>query len=158
MSCTHALPTADEAWRDIKLAAELEGLSVEELTRKGATIYARRLIAKRDALLSLLRPAPWRQFRLEDGGKEVSFRVRISTSVFAQALFIERNIRQDNGGGYSDDACEIAEEHMCSRLMDLPVKTKAVREARAMYFRDWLECIGNLEERLAEIEREVEHD
>lgn len=156
MSCTPTQAAADEARRDVELAAELEGLSVEELTRKGATIYARSLLAMRDAL-PLMRPAPWRQFRIEDGGKEVSFRVRISTSVFSQAVFIERNIRLGNGGEYSEDACEIAEGYMRARLMNIQAKNKTDRNVINQSFIKWLEDNGELMKWLEEIDREVEH-
>ena len=156
MSGTLKLPTPAEAWADINRAAELEGLSAAELIRKGADIYARQLLAKHDAL-PMLRPSPWRQFRVEDGGCTVSFRVRVPLHTFSEAAFIEWNVRKRNGGGYSEDACEIAESHMCTRLNNLPVRNKAERQAREKAYIEWLEAQGNLMSRLKEIEMEVEH-
>lgn len=153
MSCTPTLPTADEAWRDIKLAAELEGLSEEELTRKGATIYARRLLAQRDALF-LLSPEPWRQFRLLDDGYFVSFVVCIPTPTFSQAVSIENEILKAKGWIGNVDACEFAEAQLCARLDELAANS-GNRDIFAPS--EWLKAQHTLENRLKEIEKEVEH-
>lgn len=156
MSCTPTLPTADEARRDVKLAAELEGLSVEELTRKGATIYARQLLAKRD-VLPLLRPAPWRQFRLEDGGTEVSFRVRIPTGVFAQAVFVEKQCMKVSNSLHNVDACELIETHLNAHLTFTATTDQKKRREREKIFNEWMGEQGDWVWRLAELEKEVEH-
>lgn len=138
-----------------RAAAELAGVSVEDLIRKGAMKYALQLLAKYDAL-PLLRPEPWRQFRIEDGGA-VSFRVRLPLNTFSRALYIEHRIRKENGGGYCDDACELAEMQLLARLDNLPVKNKKEREAQEEAYKQWLDAQINLAARLKEIEKEVEH-
>lgn len=156
MSDTPTLHTADEARRDIELAAALEGVSVEELTERGASIYARKLLAERDAI-PLLHPESWRQFRLEDGGMNVSFRVRIPTFLFSHALFIEREMRQIYSDGCSDDACEIAEKHMCAQLNNMPAKNKEERKARTKAYKEQIKAQVELTKRLIDIEKGVEH-
>lgn len=154
MSCTPTQAAADEAWRDVKLAAALEGLSEEELTRKGATIYARRILAQRDALL-LLSPEPWRQFRLLDDGHFVSFVVCIPTPTFSQAVSIEKDILKAKGWIGNIDACGFAEAQLCARLDEL-----AINSSNRDIFEpsEWVKAQYTLEERLAELEKEVEHE
>lgn len=154
MSDTPTLPTADEARRVIELAAALEGLSEEELTRKGATIYARRILAQRDALL-LLSPEPWRKFRLLDDGHFVSFVVRIPTPTFSQAVSIEKDILKAKGWIGNIDACGFAEAQLYASLEEL-----AINSSNRDIFEpsEWVKAQHTLEERLKEIEQEVEHE
>ena len=141
---------------EVQRAAELCGVSTREIIRRGAAIYALQLLAKYDAL-PLTRPEPWRQFRVEDGGHFVSFRVRLPLSTFSQAVYIAQQVRKENGGGAGEDACEIAEGHLISRLSNLPAKNKKEREARNKAFMQWIDTQKDLAERLHEIESEVEN-
>lgn len=141
---------------EVTRAAALQGISESELLRRAAHFYALQLLAKYDAL-PFLRPEPWRQFRIEDEGRSVSFRVRLPLNTFSRALYIKHRIRKENGGGYCDDACEIAEMQLLARLDNLPVKNKKEREAQEEAYKQWLDAQINLAARLKEIEREVEH-
>ena len=146
-------PFSFEAMRDIELAAALEGVSIEKLTEKAATIYARQLLAKRDAL-PLMRPESWRQFRMEKGGSEVSFRVCVPVKTFSHAVLLEKEVKKRSGGCYPD-ACDIVEKHL-RQLFDFTYgQTLAKDEEIKQALDEWNVAQRDLAKRLKEIEMEV---
>lgn len=132
---------------EVTRAAALQGISEGELLRRAAHFYSRRIQAKRRAC-PLLKPAAWREFRIDDNDS-VSFRVSVPYAAFMRAAFIEANLQELTLGRSDEDVCRLAEQRMISALLNIKLPRKSKEVDTAAY----LQYLEKMKELAEELER-----